>query len=29
MMQNKTSDLKTLTLTPKTYTLIIIRKNQP
>ncbi len=26
MMQNKTSDLKTLTLMPKTYTLIIIRK---
>jgi hypothetical protein len=29
MMQNKTLNLKILTLTPKTYTLIITRKNQP
>jgi hypothetical protein len=29
VMQNKASNLKTLTLTPKTYTLIIICKNNP
>jgi hypothetical protein len=29
MMQKKTLDLKTLNLAPKTYTLIIICKNNP
>jgi hypothetical protein len=28
-MQNKTSNSETLTLTPKTYTLITTHKNQP